>query len=67
MTEDILGKPFDQSLQQLACRMGVAVKETAAPFPNAASSDQEGVLHVVRVSDGEWVVARFPVGLPRKE
>lgn len=67
MTGNVLGKPYDEALQALAQREGIAVKQMAAPSRGAAASPREGTLHVVRVTPGEWVVAPFPVGLPRKE
>ena len=67
MTGNILGKPYDEALRALAQQEGIAVNETAAPSRGAAASPREGTLHVVRVTPGEWVVASFPVGLPRKD
>ncbi len=67
MTENILGKPFDASLQRMAHLQNITVTETAAPVKGDAVPKREGVPHVVAVRQGEWVIARFPVGLPRKE
>ncbi|MBQ9942859.1 MAG: hypothetical protein IJO67_00700 [Clostridia bacterium] len=67
MTGNVLGKPYDDALRALAQREGITVKETAAPSRSGSASPREGTLHVVRVTKGEWVVAPFPVGLPRKE
>ena len=67
MTEKILGKPFDASLQRMAQQQGITVTETAAPAKGDIAPKAGGVPHVVAVRRGEFVVARFPVGLPRKE
>ena len=67
MTGNVLGKPYDETLRAMAQREGITVKETAAPSRSGPASPREGTLHVVRVTKGEWVVAPFPVGLPRKE
>ena len=67
MTGNVLGKPYDEALQAVAQRERITVKRTEAPARGACASPREGILHVVRVTPGEWVVAPFPGGLPRKE
>ena len=67
MTGNVLGKPYDEALQAVAQRERITVKRTEALARGACASPREGILHVVRVTPGEWVVAPFPVGLPRKE
>ncbi|MBQ6950953.1 MAG: hypothetical protein IJN44_05610 [Clostridia bacterium] len=67
MTESMLGRPFDDTLRRFAEKENIRITETKAPRKGENVSEREGVLHVVAQREGEWVVARFPVGLPRKE
>ena len=67
MTEKILGRPLDEALLRKAEETHTRIVETAAPVRGGQPAGRDGVLHVVAVREGEWVAARFPVGLPRKE
>ncbi|MBQ4640579.1 MAG: hypothetical protein IJB69_08720 [Clostridia bacterium] len=67
MTESVLGRPFDEGLRRRAENENIRITETCAPKKGAQMTDREGVLHVVRQREGEWVVSRFLVQLPRKE
>ncbi len=67
MTENVLGRPFDETLRRRAEIENIRVTLTQAPRKGEPGPEREGVLHVVRQREGEWVVARFPVQLPRKE
>ena len=67
MTESMLGRPYDDTLRQYAEKQNIRITETRVPRRGEAASEEKGVLHVVAQREGEWVIARFPVGLPGKE
>jgi hypothetical protein len=67
MTESMLGRPFDDTLRQFAEKQNIRITVTRAPSRGDQAQQEKGVLHVVAQREGEWVVARFPVGLPGKE
>ena len=62
--EEVLGLPLDKALRRWT-EAGLAIpaiRETADP--KGARTD--GTLRVVRVKEGEWVVARFYDGVPKR-
>ena len=67
MTESMLGRPFDDTLRQYAEKQNIRITKTRAPGRGETACEENGVLHVVAQREGEWVIARFPVGLPGKE
>ena len=67
MTENILGKPLNETLRHRAQEMGIKITETCAPAKAGAAPIKDGVWHIIAVRKDEWVAARFTVGLPQKE
>ena len=62
--EEALGLPLEGALRRLAESGLDAPRVTETADPRGAHED--GTLRVVRVKDGEWVVARFRDGAPGK-
>ncbi len=69
MTENVLGKPFDEQLRRRAEEEKIRLCLTQAPQKGGreVQVNAEDRLHIVAERDGEWVLARFHVPLPRKE
>ena len=60
----MLGLPLEEALRRWteAGLVMPTIQETADP----KGARETGTLRVVRVKDGEWVVAKFRDGIPRR-
>ena len=62
--EELLGLPLDEALRRWteAGLDAPAVRETADP----RGAHAQGTLRVIRIREGEWIVAKFRDGTPSR-